>query len=96
MALNIQWTEEAESQLDDIIEYLAANWTEREINNFFNDLEKAIDIISKKPLQQKKSQRKKGTHEYQLSTQTTIFYDFDKTTAYILLLWPNKMNPENL
>ncbi len=51
MALVIEWTLEAEKQLDDIIEYLESNWTEREIRNFFRKLEKALEVISSKPLQ---------------------------------------------
>ena len=96
MALAIEWTLEAEKQLDDIIEYLESNWTDREIRNFFRKLEKALKVISNKPLQQKISERKEGAYEYQLSPQTTLFYSFDKTTATILVLWLNKMNPTNL
>jgi len=96
MALVIEWTLEAEKQLDDIIEYLESNWTEREIRNFFRKLEKALEVISSKPLQQKRSERKEGAYEYQLSPQTTLFYSFDKTVATILVLWLNRMNPEDL
>lgn len=58
MALALEWTLEAEKQLDDIIEYLESKWTGREIRNFFRKLEKALEVISTKPLQQKKSERR--------------------------------------
>ena len=96
MALVVEWTLEAEKQLDDIIEYLESKWTGREIRNFFRKLEKALEVISTKPLHQKKSERRQGTYEYQLSPQTTIFYSFDKSVATILVLWLNRMNPEDL
>ena len=96
MALEIEWTAEAERQLDQIIEYLAIRWTQKETEIFFQKLEKGIEIISRNPKQQKQSLRKENTYEYQLSKQTTIFYDFDTTKATILLLWQNAMNPENL
>ncbi len=96
MALIVEWTLEAEEQLDDILEYLEANWTDREISNFFNKLEEGLEIIRKKPLQQKKSERKIGTHEYQLTRQVTLFYSFDTTVATILVLWSNRMIPEKL
>lgn len=96
MALDVQWTLEAESQLDHIIEYLENNWTDREIENFFKKLEQGIAAISENPLQQKESLRKRGTYEYQLVPQVTLFYVFDESTVDVLLLWSNRMNPENL
>lgn len=96
MALEIIWTQTAERQLERIIEYLRTNWTKKEIRHFFKSLEKGIETISTSPNQQKESLRKKGTHEYHLSPQTTIFYAFDENKATILLLWSNRMNPENL
>lgn len=96
MALEIEWTETAENQLDGIIAYLEANWTIKEIKQFFKNLEQGIETIAKRPKQQKKSLRKEGAYEYQLSPQVTIFYTFDTEQATILLLWSNRMNPEKL
>ena len=96
MALKVAWTEEAEKQLDDVILYLESNWTEREIRNFFKKLESAITKIKSAPDRHKKSQRKEGTYEYQLSPQTTIFYSFNAKEIVVLLLWPNKTNPKKL
>lgn len=96
MALEIIWTQTAERQLDRIIEYLQTNWTESEIRHFFKSLEKGIETIRTKPNQHKESLRREGSHEYHLSPQTTIFYAFDDKKATILLLWSNRMNPENL
>lgn len=39
MALEIVWSEEAENQLDGIVDYLEENWTENEIEKFFKRLE---------------------------------------------------------
>ncbi|MFN2430218.1 MAG: type II toxin-antitoxin system RelE/ParE family toxin [Cryomorphaceae bacterium] len=96
MALELIWTQTAERQLDRIIEYLQTNWTEREISQFFKKLEKGLETIRTASNTQKKSHRKAGTFEYQISPQTTIFYTFDDKKATILLLWSNRMNPENI
>ena len=96
MALIIEWTEEAESQLNNILDYLTNRWTQREVSNFFIALEEGLEIISNKPFQQKKSLRKPNAYEYQLASHTTIFYEFDKRTVTIMMLWSNRMNPENL
>ena len=96
MALEIEWTAEAEDQLDGIIEYLESRWTEREIKQFFQKLEKGLESIANKPRQHKESLRKENSREYQVTKHTTLFYDFDKEKATVLLLWQNAMNPENL
>ncbi len=96
MALEIEWTETAENQLDGIIEYLEANWTTKEIEQFFKKLEQGLETIRDRPKQHKKSLRKDGTYEYQLSPQTTVFYTFDTKQLTILLLWSNRMDPGRL
>jgi plasmid stabilization system protein ParE len=96
MALEIEWTDTAEAQLDDIIAYFESNWTPKEIRQFFKKLEQGIDTIGIHPEQHKKSLRKANAYEYQLSPQTTIFYTFDSKKVTILLLWSNRMNTDNL
>ncbi len=96
MALKIRWTREAVRHLDVITEYLETNWSEKETRKFFRKLEEATKTIGEHPEQHKLSERKKGAREYQLASQTTIFYDFDDTTVTILLLWQNRMNPKKL
>jgi len=96
MALNIQWAKEATKQLDKVIEHLESDWSEKETRAFFIKLEEATKHISQSPSTFKVSERRKDAREYQLTPHTTIFYDFDDTTATILLLWPNRMDPEKL
>ena len=96
MALEIVWSKEAEKQLDDVIEYLESNWTDKEISNFFQKLESAIQEIRSAPHRNKKSERKSDTHEYQLAPQITIFYNFEEKQIAVLLLWSNRQNPDKL
>ena len=46
---NIEWTFEAEQNLNAIFDYLEAVWTEREISSFAKKLETNLQIISKHP-----------------------------------------------
>mgnify|MGYP003564682210 CR=1 FL=1 len=96
MALAIEWTNEARYHLDQTIEYLELNWTEKELVNFFTKLEQALSTISEHPEQHKLSLRKPNTREYQITEHTTLFYSFDDKVVTVLLLWPNRMNPKNL
>ena len=96
MALEVRWSNEAEFQLEEIINYLENNWTKKEIKSFFKRLEEGIEEIRQYPLRHKISDRKNNTREFQLSPHTTIFYTFNDQTLDILLLWPNKKNPSKL
>ncbi|MBX2899184.1 MAG: type II toxin-antitoxin system RelE/ParE family toxin [Cyclobacteriaceae bacterium] len=94
--MKIVWSDEANEGLDEIIEYLENNWTDREIKNFFIRLEACLDKIAEAPHRQKDSLRKPGTKEYQHSPQTTIFYSYDNNHVNILRVWMNAKDSDNL
>lgn len=96
MALRIDWTDEANEDLDSIIEYLEEKWTDEQIHNFFARLEECLTNITRAPHRQKDSLRKEGTKEYQHSPQTTIFYSSDDKVVNILRLWTNLKDPDRL
>jgi plasmid stabilization system protein ParE len=96
MALEVVWSEKAEQQLDEIIAYLTDHWTDKEITKFFQKLENAIEQIKKAPHRNKTSDRRADTKELQLTSHTTLFYSYNKSTIHILLLWANKKNPLDL
>ncbi len=96
MALEIVWTGEATEGLDEIVEHLEENWTEKEISKFFTRLEECLEKIREAPQRQKDSLRKSGTKEYQHSPQTTIFYTFDDKVVNILRVWANLKDPGKL
>lgn len=96
MALEIVWSDEAKEGLDNIIEYLENNWTDREIRRFFSRLEECLEKIKEAPHRQKDSLRKSGAKEYQHSPQTTIFYTYDEQVVNILRVWTNVKNHGSL
>ncbi len=50
MVYEIRWSQESIDNLEDILEYLKSNWTEREILKFKNNLGFTLNLISKNPL----------------------------------------------
>jgi len=96
MALKIVWTSEAVSQLDAILEYLERHWTHREIQNFVSALEAGIQSIKNKLFRHKISLRKTETREFQVTKHVSLFYEVESDVITILLLWSNRMNPEDL
>lgn len=96
MALKIRWTARAVLELDDIIEYLEKNWTRKQLSEFFTELEKARESIRNFPERNKNSLRKPGLRAYQLRPEVTLFYIFDDEYATIMLLWPNRKDPNSM
>ncbi|TDN87665.1 hypothetical protein DET49_111113 [Salegentibacter sp. 24] len=45
----ILWTDHALSELKNTIQYLEENWSERELENFSQELDHTIELISKNP-----------------------------------------------
>ena len=96
MALKIFWTERATEDIEELINYFEKYWTEGNIQAFFLRLEECLEKISEAPQWNKNSLRKQGVKEFQHSSKTTIFYSYDKQTVYILRIWSNQKNPQNL
>jgi plasmid stabilization system protein ParE len=43
------WSDEADKNLETILNYLQAKWTSKEVQSFLSKLEKAITLISNRP-----------------------------------------------
>lgn len=90
MALEIVWSDEADKQLDEIIDYLKNTWNERQLHDFFTRLEESLKAIKTNPGTFKDSQRKAGVKEFLVTPHNTLFYTFDKKCVYIISFWANK------
>ncbi|MCA1750525.1 MAG: type II toxin-antitoxin system RelE/ParE family toxin [Cryomorphaceae bacterium] len=58
MTLEIEWTDTADEQLDRIIDHLEAKWTDKEIEHFFEQLEKGVETIATHHTRQKSPSEK--------------------------------------
>lgn len=47
MAYKVVWTKQAEDDFDNIVSYLEAKWTEREIRKFISETERVVSILKK-------------------------------------------------
>ncbi|MDR0830846.1 MAG: type II toxin-antitoxin system RelE/ParE family toxin [Prevotellaceae bacterium] len=94
----ILWTMRAENDLDNILGYLENNWTEKEINNFAQLLDKNLDLISSNPNMFVLYDIDKNIHKCVIAPQTSIYYvvDYDKNTVTLLTLFDNRRNPKIL
>lgn len=90
------WSSESKKNLADLIFYLEANWTEREIKNFFQKLEKIISLIKFKPQIFRVVNRKKRIRKCVVSKQISLYYRFDITEIFIVTVFDNRRNPNRL
>lgn len=95
---NIEWTFEAEQNLNAIFDYLEAAWTEREIRAFAQKLEINLEIISKQPTMFPYYDETMNVRRCVLSPQTTIYYCnvSSENKVVILSLFDNRRNPDTL
>ena len=92
----INWSEKAIRDLENIINYLETNWTEKEIQNFNTKLFKAINLISKRPKLFRLTNHRKHLRKCVLSKQTTIYYQEIDSEIFIVTLFDNRQNPKKL
>jgi plasmid stabilization system protein ParE len=91
----IEWSAEALTHLDLIVDYLENRWTEKEINKFFKALEKRINLISKNPLSFPVVEQKLDLRRSVLSEQTTIYYQIQSESILIITLFDNRKDPDS-
>ncbi len=92
----IIWSEEAVSNLEEILEYLSNRWTQREINNFKTKLSKQLQLISQNPKLFPLSISQPRLRKAVLSKQTTIFYEFKNSIVYLVYLFNTSRNPDKI
>lgn len=88
------WTEEAISNLESILNYISAEWTEREVINFKKILSRQIQLIGQFPLIFPRSVYNLRLRKAVLSKQTIIFYEVKNQLIYIVFLFSTLQNPE--
>jgi plasmid stabilization system protein ParE len=92
----IEWSLEAQANLNNIITYLENEWTEKEIRYFSERLDKQLSVILQTPEIYKKSSRKTGLRECQITNHSTLFYAYDNEKLYIVTVFDNRQDPQKL
>jgi plasmid stabilization system protein ParE len=90
----IIWSDEALTNLKNIIEYLERKWTEKEISNFAQLLDKQLQRIENNPFLFPETDTSNGIRKSVLSKQTSIYYRIVKFEIRIITLFDNRQNPK--
>jgi plasmid stabilization system protein ParE len=96
MEYRLFWTEEAIQNLEDILDYLINNWSQKEIDNFKQKLTRQLDLIISNPKMFPVSTYNPRLRKAVLSKQTTIFYEIQENVIYLTYLFVNYKDIEKL
>ena len=86
MALKILWTLQAEKGYDDIINYLAEKWTDREIQNFINETKQFLDPLNRNPHILQPSSTRQNIYRGPINPLTIVTYRLRPQKKVIELL----------
>ncbi len=92
----VEWSLEARANLNNIMTYLENEWTEKEVVYFSERLEKQLSLLSQTPEICKRSLRKTGLRECQVTNYNTLFYTYDDDKLYIVTIFDNRQDPKKL
>jgi plasmid stabilization system protein ParE len=89
MDYKLFWTEEAIDNLENILDYLINNWSEKEVIEFKKKLSRQIKLILNNPFMCPVSEYNPRLRRSFLSKQTTIFYELENNIIYIVHVFVN-------
>lgn len=90
----ILWTNNAISELEETIEYLEINWSEKELRKFSEKLDHTIELISKTPEIFPNSYEKKGIRKAVVEKHNSLYYRIKEKSIEIISLFSNQKNPD--
>ena len=89
----IEWTDNAISELEVIFNYLEKNWTENELRNLSNEIERTVKLISINPNLFPLSENR-NIRRAVVKKLNTIYYRLKKEEKIeILSFFSNRQNP---
>jgi plasmid stabilization system protein ParE len=92
----VSWSPGAKTSFHKIIEYLAVNWSQKEIESLLERTEKTIAILKCYPEMGRPSAKRKGVRIFLLDRHTQIIYCYKSARKEIVILhfWGMKQNPK--
>jgi len=92
----IEWTNHALKELTETFEFVANNWTEKELHKLSLKIEKTLELISKNPEIFQKSHAKKDVRRTVVTKHNSLYYRSNDETIEILSFFSNRKNPKRL
>jgi toxin ParE1/3/4 len=93
MTFQITWTDNAQEDLQRIIDYLTENWSEKDADNFLEKLFIRLDILSKSPLIGKKSDKLSSVRRIVITKRNLLFYTVEGDNIIIQDIFDTRQDP---
>ena len=96
--MKISWTPTARRTYFNVLDHLEKTWTEREIQNFINEVDNLLDQIKQNPGMFEGSRKKKNIRKGFITKHNTLYYRVmpRKKELQLLLFWDNRQDPGKL
>jgi len=96
--MKISWTPKARRTYFEVIEHLEKAWTEREIQNFINEVDHLLEQIKQNPEMFEESRKKKNVRKGLITKQNTLYYRVRprKKELQLIVFWDNRQDPGKL
>ena len=96
MGYKIRWADEAIRNLDDTLQYLESEFTQKEVDSFKAKLKSLINLISQTPALFPVSIHNSRFRKSVLSKQTTVYYEVKDDQVILALIFNSKRDPKNI
>ena len=90
----ILWTDFALKELENTIEYLEENWTEKQMQNLAVNIEETLILISQNPDLFQVSEVKKDIKRVVILSHNTMYYRVKNNQIEIISFFSNRQNPK--
>jgi plasmid stabilization system protein ParE len=90
----IIWSNRAKIDLDQRIQWLIENRSEKQLRNFVQALDKRINLIQMNPNLFPVSIKKSGIHKSVMKFHITLFYKVEGCKVQIITLFDARQNPK--
>ena len=89
----IIWSSEALENLKNIAAYLSDNWNEKIVNNFFDEVDKKLNVLKSQPFIGQPSVKDISIRSIILSRHNRIYYSVYENTIELLRILDMRQNP---
>jgi plasmid stabilization system protein ParE len=86
----------AEKKIEDLLNYLEAEWSPKSRNNFLLKVKQSVKQIAEQPKSCIESKEFKGLFKYVVSKQTSFYYRILKDEIEIITLIDNRQDPKEI
>jgi len=96
--MEISWTQIVKKTYFKVLDYLAEEWTKKEVENFVHKVESILEQIKSNPEMFEASRKKKNVRKGLINKQNTLYYRVKprKNELELITFWYNRKDLKKL